>query len=404
MKHREATMTATIDAQRAAELEQAFALFNATSRELQSAWSTLEARVAELTRERDDAERERLRELAERERLAGRMQGLLEALPAAALMLDRDGRIRESNAGAHELLGDPLLGQRWADVAARALRAASDVDGAPRLADGRRLGVSRRSLSDGGSVLLLTDDSAAHAHRSGVERQRRLSARDQDNARLAHQLRTPLATAVLYLSRLAGSELDSATGRRLAGKALAPLRQLQELIDGMLALARGQLDEAEAIPLAALLQELRGDAASRLANGVRLQLGDVPVHAQVRGQRPLLRSALLNLLENALAVARTVDLDVDGDERGWHIHIRDDGPGVPAAVAARIFDPFFTTRHDGTGLGLATARSVARAHGGDLQLAASAPGAHFVLTLPHADAGRLLPSGAHVALPQARSL
>lgn len=386
-------MTEAITTQRAKALEAAFEQFNATSRDLENAWASLEARVAELTRQRDRAEQAQQRELDARERLAQRLQALLEALPGAAIMLDSSGRIRECNAGARELLGTPLRDHRWQDIAARALRAQCDVDGTPRLADGRRLNLSRRTLPDGASVLLLTDDSADHARRSGVERQRRLSEIEQMNARLAHQLRTPLASAMLYLSRLADGGLDADTSGRIAGKALERLRDLQQLIDGTLALARGATDAEQTIAVSALLDDVMHLANSRIGADKRMCFDCPRGMLNIRGQHQLLASALLNLIENGLAFGACVQVTVRHDDHRLQLHVQDDGAGIDATDAERIFEPFFTTRPDGNGLGLSMARSVAQAHGGTLTFQPGDGGAHFVLSLPRAESGTWLNSG-----------
>ncbi|HET9819529.1 MAG TPA: PAS domain-containing sensor histidine kinase [Rhodanobacteraceae bacterium] len=382
------------DPQRVEALELAFAQFNETSRQLQSSWSALQERVDELTRERDAAQRARLAELAERERVADRLQALLGALPGAALMIDGDGRVRECNAGANELLGQSLLGQPWRDVAAHALHARSDSDGTPCLSDGRRLGVSRRATADGGCVLLLTDESEAHARRSGIERQRQISDVDQQRARLAHQLRTPLSTAVLYLSRIADGGLDAQAAQRMAGKALMRLVDLQRLIDQTLALARGDADTNETLDVSGLLRDAIGNIAAGATCGI--DIDDTCSGACVHGQRNLLVSTLVNLLDNALAFSPRVFLQAARHDGGVTLAVHDDGPGVDAATAERIFEPFFTTRAGGTGLGLAMARSVARAHGGELLLAPSPRGARFELRLPLAGDARILPSDLHV--------
>jgi len=374
------------DPQRLQALELAFAQFNETSRQLESSWSALQGRVAELTRERDAAQQARLAELAERERVADRLQALLAALPGAALMIDADGRVRECNTGAVELLGKPLLGKSWRDVAARALHARSDNDGTPCLADGRRLGVSRRATADGGCVLLLTDESEAHARRSGIERQRNLCDHDGQRARLAHQLRTPLATAVLYLSRIADGGVDAANAQRMAGKALARLTDLQQLIDQTLALARGDAGANETLRVSELLHDAVGNVAQAV------ELDDASGGACIRGQRNLLASALVNLLDNALAFSAHARLEAARHDGGVTLAVHDDGPGIDAETAQRIFEPFFTTRAGGTGLGLAMARSVARAHGGELSLVPGPRGARFELHLPLAGDAHLLPS------------
>lgn len=383
------------DPERLRALELAFAQFNETSLQLQSSWSALQARVVELTRERDAAEEARMAELAARERVADRLQALLGALPGAALMIDAEGRVRECNAGAEELLGQPLLGATWRDVAARALHARSDHDGTPCLADGRRLGVSRRATTDGGCVLLLTDDSEAHARRSGMQRQRQLSDIDQQHARLAHQLRTPLATAVLYLSGIADGNLDGATARRMAGKALARLVDLQQLIDQTLALARGEAGTDTDVAVTELLRAARASVAASRGAAARIDIDDASGGACVQGQASLLTSALVNLLDNALAFSSHVQVHATCDEDGVLLAVQDDGPGIDAGASERIFEPFFTTRADGTGLGLAMARTVARAHGGELVLAPSEHGARFEMRLPLGGDHDILPSDLH---------
>jgi two-component system sensor histidine kinase FlrB len=379
------------DPQRLQALELAFAQFNETSRQLQSSWSALQARVAELTRERDAAEQARLAELAARERTADRLRALLGALPGAALMIDAEGRVLECNAGAEDLLGKPVLDQAWRDVAARALHARSDSDGTPCLADGRHIGVSRRATADGGCVLLLTDESEAHARRSGMQRQRQLSDSEEQRARLAHQLRTPLSTAVLYLSRIADGGVDGTAARQMAGKALARLVDLQRLIDETLAMARGAGGDAT-VEVSELLRATRGSIAAHTAADTHLAIEDPGNGVRVRGQPSLLTSALVNLVDNALAFSTHVRVQATRDDDGVVLAVHDDGPGIDPAHAERIFEPFFTTRADGTGLGLAMARTVARAHGGDLVLAPSDRGARFELRLPLAGDPRVLPS------------
>jgi signal transduction histidine kinase len=50
------------------------------------------------------------------------------------------------------------------------------------------------------------------------------------------------------------------------------------------------------------------------------------------------------------------------------VRVKDNGPGIPAAVIARVFDPFFTTRTQGTGLGLSICQSIVREHGGSISI------------------------------------
>jgi signal transduction histidine kinase len=80
---------------------------------------------------------------------------------------------------------------------------------------------------------------------------------------------------------------------------------------------------------------------------------------------------------------------------GWvEVAVADHGPGVAPAERDAVFAPFFTTKEQGTGLGLAIAREFVRAHGGDIRLAdTAAPGATFVVRLPHGGAASPSRSG-----------
>jgi C4-dicarboxylate-specific signal transduction histidine kinase len=89
--------------------------------------------------------------------------------------------------------------------------------------------------------------------------------------------------------------------------------------------------------------------------------------------------AVLSTKQPGMIAIRTRQLDESAV-----LEVSDNGPGVPADVAARIFEPFFTTKEmgEGTGLGLSVSLGIAEAHGGSLALAAIESGACFRLSLP----------------------
>lgn len=209
-------------------------------------------------------------------------------------------------------------------------------------------------------------------------------------AGLAHQLRTPLATALLYAGNLARSSLAEGDRIRFAERAQARLRDLERMIQDMLTFVRGVPAAQELIPMAELLQELAQMIepqmhAQQLIFETMVEVG----HARVRGNRKALQGGLTNLLENALQACRAGDsvrfaATVQGE--GLRISVRDSGAGMDAAVQARLFEPFFTTRNEGTGLGLAIAHTVVQAHGGEIEVE-SAPGhgTTFTVVLPITD-------------------
>jgi len=115
-----------------------------------------------------------------------------------------------------------------------------------------------------------------------------------------------------------------------------------------------------------------------------------------RGDVRLLDRALENLIGNALRHAtKRVNLFMARQGDDYLLEVSDDGPGIDPALAPQIFEPFVRLdqsrdrRTGGAGLGLAIVRSIARHHGGEVQLRPCSSGARFCLTLPvHLDTNR----------------
>lgn len=368
-------------------LEDAFRTFGEVSGALERSYRDLESQVVRLSEELGRARSARLEEHRARERIAGRFERLLALLPGGVLMLDGDDVIRGRNAAAAELLGEPLVGESWAAVCGRAMQRASVFGGEVPLASGRHVSISQRTLGDEpGRIVLVTDVTEAHLVRDLLERSQRLSAMGEMAARLAHQLRTPLAAALLYASTLATAALGEAQRSELAGRVVGRLRHLEQLIADMLAYARGSGTGTAELSVSALLEEAAQTLAARLKQGGRLTIRTRAPGLVIRGNRDALVGALVNLVVNALDVGGPgAEVEVEASEPApgtARIVVSDNGPGVPAELAERIFEPFFTTRQAGTGLGLAVVRSVALAHGGSVRLAETQRGAEFVIELP----------------------
>jgi signal transduction histidine kinase len=112
-----------------------------------------------------------------------------------------------------------------------------------------------------------------------------------------------------------------------------------------------------------------------------------PGPRQVAPVQPnLIRRALRNLVDNALAYGRSARISVESDGDCLLVAVRDEGPGIPADQIDKVVEPFYRGEQSrsrttgGTGLGLAIARAVAESHGGDLRLA-NDPNGGLVATL-----------------------
>ncbi|HEB77251.1 MAG TPA: PAS domain-containing protein [Methylothermaceae bacterium] len=383
------------------KLRQAFEVFNQLSRTLTESYRELENQVARLNRELAAARSERLQTLTEKEKLANRLQRLLELLPGGVIVVDGQGRVIECNPAAVQMLGEPLLGESWSEILARSFVTTPDNPNPHerRLRNGKIVSISARPLGDEpGQILLLTDVSDMHALQSLLEQHKRLSAMGEMVASMAHQVRTPLSTAILYASQLGDDRLDPTQRQRFSARILERLRHLERQVNDMLAYAREGRFVTDPIPLAAFLKRLQQAAEPHFAAAaVRLTFTDHCPGATLVGNAEALEGAFLNLLNNALeALKRGGQVAVQARYQDDRIclSVVDDGPGMDEAVRQRIFEPFFTTRPDGTGLGLAVVESVVRAHGGSVRCdSRPGRGCAFHVYLPLAANEQPLPSG-----------
>lgn len=370
------------------ELERAFAEFSQRSAQLADSYAALQRQAEQLTRELTVKNSELRLQYQEKEALSQRLALLLEALPGGVVVLDGGGDVVEANPAARRLLGGNLVGRAWSEIIAGRLSDTSapgewDLDGGAR-----RVSIVGSSLdSAGGRILLVHDVTAAHQMNRQLERHKRLSAMGEMAASLAHQLRTPLATALLYTANLTKPGIEERDRLRFADKALTRLHHLERMIGDMLTFVKGESAERQPISVRSLLSELAQIIEPQAQErGVHFELQDTSGTAWVQGNRKALLGAVLNLLENALnatPAGGAVTLCATGRGEQVVMQVADTGCGIAPEAVERLFEPFYTTRPEGTGLGLAIVRTVARDHGGEVEVESRlGKGSTFSLRLP----------------------
>lgn len=369
--------------QKAERLTDAFLLFNQLSENLALSYQGLEEQIAELNRELAAARNERVTTLVEKEKLANRLQQILAALPAAVILISAYGQIIDCNNHAIDFLGEPLLGEDWQKVMARSLQS---VAGSPRerqLADGRMVNMTRNLLSnDAEQIILLSDVSELRSLQDMLAQQQHLRAMGEMVASLAHQVRTPLSTAILYASQLSNNKLTLDKRQQFSQKILERLHFLERQVNDMLIFAKEGRFAMQSFSLRQLL--------SQLAENMEAYSGDFwianPIEIDVLlGNADALFGALLNLLNNAKEVgADKISLSVTQiTNQTLQIVVQDNGPGIKANDLSRVFEPFYTTKSHGTGLGLAVVESVVKAHQGTISCQSELGlGTQFILNLP----------------------
>ena len=225
--------------------------------------------------------------------------------------------------------------------------------------------------------------------RASLRQKSRLAEVGAATNKINHDLRNMLSTARLLSDRLARS--DDERTRALAPTILGTIDRAARLASDAIQYVRDQpaprltnVDLADLVDEVGIALQEQGEEST--PNVVRQWVNAVGEHNHIRADRDLLYRVFVNLGRNAFeAGARTVTVRHQADGQDTIIDVVDDGPGVPQAVRAQIFRPFATGgRAGGAGLGLAIARDLVRAHGGDIALTESgASGTTFRFTLPY---------------------
>ncbi len=225
-----------------------------------------------------------------------------------------------------------------------------------------------------------------------LARRERLSVLGEVAARLAHQLRTPLAAALLYVGHLARPDLAESDRLRFADKTLGRLRYLERLIQDMLAFVKGQQGQRSTVDVVELLDELHQVIEPHaLTAGVRLAFAPVTSGLSLDVDRQALLGALINLAENAIHAShpgQTVAVAAVSGGAVVRFSVEDQGAGIDDVTRERLFEPFFTTRQEGSGLGLAIVKQAADAQGGWIELESTpGQGSRFLLYMPRQPEG-----------------
>lgn len=316
-----------------------------------------------------------------------RYKQVLDVMPAGVILLDTHGVVREANPETLRLLEVPLVGERWFDVIQSAFAPREDDGHEISLRNGRKVRLAI-SASNTGQLILITDLTETRLLQSRVSDLQRLSSLGKMVASLAHQVRTPLSSAMLYASNLSAPNLPPATKERFQTKLVDRLHDLEKQVNDMLLFAKGG-DNKVIHPFT--VQALADELHPMVEAAVKGNLIDYHVEIEdaattLLGNVNSVASALSNLVMNAIQNSgkqsqvdvyfRTVNDEV-------RISVQDNGPGIEKELQGKIMEPFFTTRSQGTGLGLAVVQMVCRAHKGRLELISErGDGACFTLCLP----------------------
>ncbi len=223
--------------------------------------------------------------------------------------------------------------------------------------------------------------------REELIRQERISTIGRLSTSIIHDLRNPLASIYGGSEMLVDDELSQPQVKRLAGNIYKSSRRVQELLQELADVTRGQAHAREVCRLRDVItagcETLTASADSRQ---VTIDV-EVPEAIELPLDRSPMERVFQNLVANAIEAmpeGGSIRVTAMAQPEGVLVTVEDNGPGVPVSIAAQLFQPFVTAgKKNGTGLGLALSRKTVLDHGGDLWMdPASAGGARFFVRLP----------------------
>lgn len=377
-------------------LTDAFKQFSKLSDEILNSYSHLEEKVEALNDELEVVSRQRIEEYEQKKALAQRLQGLLSILPAAVIQIDPAGMIAEYNPVAEILLNSQLKEKSWSEIVKHCFELNQSDGIEATLKDGRHLHVTTCPLPDEkGQLIVLTDVTDMHQLKVRVDRNKRLATIGKSMASLSHQLRTPLATALLYVSHLQNKSIPDVRKQDMARKLQNRLENMNRQIDDMLLFARGGLEMASQFSILDWF------------NAIESQIIEIFKQHQVDGKFTLqvapedlifinqhaLNEALFSLISNACeAVTHKSQKQIKMSLKSTAVNslnpavliqVTDNGGGVCPSVQSELFDPFISGKTRGTGLGLAIVHTVITTAKGEVRWRnLKSGGAEFNLILP----------------------
>jgi signal transduction histidine kinase len=197
-------------------------------------------------------------------------------------------------------------------------------------------------------------------------------------AAISHDLRTPITAARLRAEMIDDTEVKNAIARSLT--------EMQYITEATLSFARDETvsEQPRTIDLASLVDAVADDL---MATGQNITVSGHD-HLQYRCRPALLRRALTNLMNNATKYGKRARVALHLTKEHARIMIDDEGPGLPQDKLEKVFEPFVridqsrSSENGGIGLGLSIARTVIRAHGGEVTLSNLASGLRAEVVLP----------------------
>jgi len=339
-----------------------------------------------------------------------RMEGILDSLEDAVVVLNAEREVVFCNQAAEGLLGQspdsaagvlagllpgdhplaPVVTELF-DAGIERRNAAVKV----RCPDGqaRELAVSSYRIPDGeragGGVLALRNLDPVRAVQSLVTYSQKLAALGRLTSGVAHEVKNPLNAMRIHLELLRARLGASQPAVRENLDVIAQeIVRLDRVVQGFLKFVRPEEMRLAPVDVKALLSEVaRLMAPEALRAGARINEDVVPDLPPVSGDAELLQQAFTNLVTNAIQAmpkGGTVTLGARrGPDGAVEMRVADEGVGIQAQDLEKVFRLYYTTKPQGSGIGLSMVYRIVQMHDGRIDVESEVDrGTVMVLTLP----------------------
>ena len=319
-------------------------------------------------------------EIEQRTKISEQLATLLEMLPGGVIVLDNAGIVVQNNAAAISILeATDLVGLQWSTVLANNCMP-TITDGLEiALQNGKLVSIASNILpAQQGQIILINDLTKTRELQATLNQQKKLSAMGEMLSSLAHQIKTPLASAILYIAHVCNQNIDHSRRQTYASRVKERLLHLDELLQSMLTYVKGATPATAVINVNQLLQTLSAQMQDSMqAQQMQLICVNLVAGKSFLGNQSAVVSALINLINNS----------VQASQPGAHICliakpysateleliVADKGVGIAATDLPKVRQAFFTTKSTGTGLGLSVVEIVAESCHGEVWIE-STPG------------------------------
>lgn len=312
---------------------------------------------------------------------------LLDSMPASVILLE-DNLVTHFNPAALDIFPELKSGNLW-EIPNDWEKSLGPNEFKYAKENGTHATVQLIQVSSGNkSVIQIQDITENILTLKEKETYERLASMGMVAAGIAHQVRTPLATALLHSSNLCQLSRDNYQLNQYAEKIKDQLQKLGRLSSSMITFLKTNSSEKNNVSVNDLIDNAVEISTATL-NGKKIKLEKLLPTADyyIYCDKLLLASAISNLIENAANHSHldgVINLTIKSEDDLVHIYVEDFGSGIPAEIASRLFEPFNTSSASGSGLGLAIAQSIISDCGGKIsgKNKQGSPGALFLASLP----------------------